>query len=73
MCLAAQAILAGDLVEKHDCFTIAELLLYEVMRFAEPRGVSRGIAEGAMHPRCETTGQRIRGIEVQESSDRSHR
>ena len=36
-----------DLVETHDCFTIAEMIEYEAMGLAEPRpGLQRVLAEG---------------------------
>jgi acetyl-CoA C-acetyltransferase len=40
-----------DLVEIHDCFTIAELILYEAMGLAEPGEGGRVIREGICDPR----------------------
>jgi acetyl-CoA C-acetyltransferase len=40
-----------DLVEIHDCFTIAELVLYEAMGLAEPGEGGRVIREGISDPR----------------------
>jgi len=39
-----------DLVELHDCFTIAELILYEAMGLAEPGEGRRVIREGVADP-----------------------
>jgi len=39
-----------DLVEIHDCFTIAELILYEAMGLAEPGEGGRVIREGLSDP-----------------------
>lgn len=47
---AGVATLGLDLVEIHDCFTIAELILYEAMGLSEPGEGSRVIREGISDP-----------------------
>lgn len=38
-----------DLVELHDCFTIAELVMYEVLGITEPGQGRRALTEGIVH------------------------
>ncbi len=39
-----------DLAEVHDCFTIAELMIYEAMGLAEPGQGARVLADGTVRP-----------------------
>lgn len=50
--LQAAGTTIGDLsfAEVHDCFTIAELLIYEAMGLAEPGHGARAIHEGTVFP-----------------------
>ncbi|QTX05675.1 hypothetical protein G127AT_05575 [Agromyces archimandritae] len=46
-------------MELHDCFTIAELIMYEVMGLAEPGRGAEAIADGTVHRdgRCPSTSR----------------
>lgn len=50
--LAAAGLAIGDidLAEVHDCFTIAELLLYEAMGLTEPGQGARALEDGTVFP-----------------------
>ena len=62
-----------DLVETHDCFTIAELLEYEAMGLT-PRGQgSRAILEGWTAKDGKPAGQPLRRPQGQGPPDRRHR
>jgi acetyl-CoA C-acetyltransferase len=53
-----------DLVEIHDCFTIAELILYEAMGLAEPGEGGRVIREGVSDPRGPLPVNRSGGLKA---------
>ena len=61
---AGVATLDLDLVEIHDCFTIAELILYEAMGLAEPGEGGRVIREGVSDPRGPLPVNRSGGLKA---------
>jgi acetyl-CoA C-acetyltransferase len=61
---AGVATLDLDLVEIHDCFTIAELILYEAMGLAEPGEGARVIREGVSDPRGPLPVNRSGGLKA---------
>ena len=59
--------------EVHDCFTIAELIVYEAMGLAPEGQGARVIADGIVHQGRRVADQSVRRPQGQGPSDRRHR
>jgi hypothetical protein len=62
-----------DVVEVHDCFTIAELLIYEAMGLAEKGDGARAIAEGWSTKQGKLPVNPSGGLKSKGHPDRCHR